>query len=691
MKRVMESIKKIRLQFRLLMGLVIMVTILSTTVLYMVIRNIQTQVGYGYFEYGGMASVAVASFMNGDQIEQYYETGEKDQHYEQIQRELQNIREKMHLQFIYVVVPEDDSMTYIWTAEDEDFQSLGSKDEAILYEALQDSLTSKDPVYWKCSQTSMGGATAILNSEGTPVAVVCVGLSLNEVRRMFHLCIDTLREELILVLLFFVAAFYGYLHCIFLRPLRKLHSAVVKLVDGEMKSPEEFQPDIHTGDEIEELASTFQYMVSELKEYIRNLKCVTAEQERIRAELNLARSIQASELPSHFPAFPARRDFDIYASMSPAKEVSGDFYDFFLIDEDHLALVMADVSGKGVPAALFMMVSKSLLKAATQSGLTPGKVLERVNNELCENNKEEMFVTVWLGILEISTGKLKCANAGHEYPAIMRKGGRFELFRDKHGFVLAGMEGMRYQEYELVLNAGDRLVVYTDGVPEAMNADQELYGTDRMIHALTAAGGVSCRELLESLEQDVKNFTGEAEQFDDITMLAVEISPEAGKMGQDEEWNGNLHTEDVRTSGATQNKKMDTKVKECRVVPSLEQLSTVMEFYDRILHAAEIPERMLSQIDVAIEEIYVNIAHYSEATEAVMTCALQGNKVILNFYDNGKPFDPTQKADPDTTLSVEERKIGGLGIFMVKKLMDEMIYERKDGWNVLTLVKNSGE
>lgn len=145
-------------------------------------------------------------------------------------------------------------------------------------------------------------------------------------------------------------------------------------------------------------------------------------------------------LPCIFPAFPERHEFDIYASMTPAKEVGGDFYDFFLVDDDHLALVMADVSGKGVPAALFMMISKTLLKSAAQSGLSPKAVLEKVNDQLCENNEAEMFVTVWLGILEISTGKMKCANAGHEYPAIMRKGGSFELFKDKHGFVLAGME-----------------------------------------------------------------------------------------------------------------------------------------------------------------------------------------------------------------------------------------------------------
>ena len=325
------------------------------------------------------------------------------------------------------------------------------------------------------------------------------------------------------VLLLSIFAYYYYVRRILIRPLRILHHAAIGLVENRMEDLSHFRVDVNTGDELEELAHSFQYMVSELNEYIQNLSRVTAEKERIGAELDVARHIQASMLPCIFPAFPERHEFDIYASMTPAKEVGGDFYDFFLVDDDHLALVMADVSGKGVPAALFMMISKTLLKSAAQSGLSPKAVLEKVNDQLCENNDAEMFVTVWLGILEISTGKMKCANAGHEYPAIMRKGSSFELFKDRHGFVLAGMEGARYREYELDLDAGDRLVVYTDGVPEATNASNTLYGTDRMLCALNAAEGGSCRQLLEALHRDVDEFAGGADQFDDITMLCIEM------------------------------------------------------------------------------------------------------------------------------------------------------------------------
>ena len=195
----------------------------------------------------------------------------------------------------------------------------------------------------------------------------------------------------------------------------------------------------------------------------------------------------------------------------------------FLVDENHLAMVIADVSGKGVPAALFMVIAKTLLKNCTQTGLSSHEVLEKVNNQLCENNDAEMFVTVWLGLLEISSGRLTCANAGHEYPVLRRNGGDFELIKDKHGFVLAGMEGSRYREYEIVLEKGDQLYVYTDGVPEATDASEELYGAQRMLAALNQNAGSAPEETLKRVKQDIERFVGEAPQFDDITMLSIEI------------------------------------------------------------------------------------------------------------------------------------------------------------------------
>ena len=279
---------------------------------------------------------------------------------------------------------------------------------------------------------------------------------------------------------------------------------------------------IRTGDEVENLSLVLADMERDLTEYEENLTKITAEKERIGTELALATRIQADMLPNIFPAFPERPDFDIYASMDPAKEVGGDFYDFFLIDETHLGIVMADVSGKGVPAALFMMISKILVQNYAMTGRSPAQVLQAVNDQICSNNREEMFVTVWLGVLDTETGKITAANAGHEYPVLMQAGGQFELLKDKHGFVIGGMEGMRYKEYELTLTPGSRLFLYTDGVPEATNAKNELFGTDRMLEALNEAPDAAPEMILKNVRKAVDGFVKDAEQFDDLTMLCVE-------------------------------------------------------------------------------------------------------------------------------------------------------------------------
>ena len=246
------------------------------------------------------------------------------------------------------------------------------------------------------------------------------------------------------------------------------------------------------------------------------------EKERLDTELTMATRIQAETLPNIFPAFPERDDFNIYASMNPAKEVGGDFYDFFLIDDTHLGLVMADVSGKGIPAALFMMVSKILIQNIAMMGNSPAEVLQYVNNQLCTNNPEEMFVTVWYGCLDLETGVLKAANAGHEYPILKNADDSFELFKDKHGFVIGGMEGVKYKQYEMQMQTGSKLFIYTDGVPEATNASNEMFGTERLVHALRMAENKTPKQILEQVDSIVKDFVKDAPQFDDLTMLCLE-------------------------------------------------------------------------------------------------------------------------------------------------------------------------
>ena len=279
---------------------------------------------------------------------------------------------------------------------------------------------------------------------------------------------------------------------------------------------------IRTGDEVEHLNRVMAQMEKDLSVYMEDLTRVTKKEERVRTELDMASKIQKGALPDIFPAFPDRQEFDLYASMEPAKEIGGDFYDFFLIDDDHLCLVIADVSGKGVPAALFMMASKIILADNAIMGKSPSEVLYDANNAICKNNKLEMFVTVWVGILEISTGKLSAANAGHEYPALKRGDGGFSVFKDRHGFVLGGMEGMKYKEYEIQLSPGDKLFVYTDGVPEANDPDGNMFEVKRMIDALNEDPDASPAQILGAVRGEISKFVREAEQFDDMTMLCLE-------------------------------------------------------------------------------------------------------------------------------------------------------------------------
>ncbi len=372
----------------------------------------------------------------------------------------------------------------------------------------------------------MSAGVPIKDENGVMHGYVDVDMSMNEIMQIqqdFLLRIIILLVSLAAVLA--AAAIYISRRMI-VRPINSLSEATGSFVrrsqdDSSLERTLTELEHMDTGDEVERLYKSIRQMETDIFNYIDDLTYVTAEKERIGAELSVAKTIQASMLPCIFPPFPERHEFDIYATMTPAKEVGGDFYDFFLIDDDHLAMTIADVSGKGVPAALFMVITKVLLKNSAQTGKPPHEVLEEVNRQLCANNPVDMFVTVWLGILEISTGNLICSNAGHEFPVLRRAGGEYELIHDKHGFILAGMDSSRYHDYTLQLNAGDRLFVYTDGVPEATNAENELFGTERMVEALNRHMDDSVEALLPAMKAEIDAFVAGAPQFDDITMLAV--------------------------------------------------------------------------------------------------------------------------------------------------------------------------
>ncbi len=382
---------------------------------------------------------------------------------------------------------------------------------------------------------------------------------------------------------------------------------------------------------------------------------------RIESELSLATDIQANMLPNIFPAFPEHDEFDVYATMNPAKEVGGDFYDYFMIDDTHVAMVIADVSGKGVPAALFMVTAKTLIKDHTQLGLAPAEVFTRVNRILCEGNEAGLFVTGWMGIADLNTGKLTYVNAGHNPPLLRRDNGTFEYLKSRAGFVLAGMDTIKYKQAELMLKPGDRLFLYTDGVTEATSVDKELYGEDRLRDYLNAHPDTPNREELYGIRADIDEFVGEAEQFDDITMLIFDLK-----------------------------KVLNENITEEIFPAEIGKLDEVTAFVCGELEKAEAPMKVSMQISVALEEMFVNVAHYAyqgRAGYCKIAVSIENNTMTLHIKDTGMPFNPLEHDDPDITLSAEEREIGGLGILMVKKTMDDVRYQYKDGMNILTMVK----
>lgn len=479
-----------------------------------------------------------AQYINGDQVLDYVDTLQTDAYYQQVMDFLSATRDQTDLRYYYVFVPYEDDLVYVWDAGtlEEGACPLGTHEEYMKggKEAV-DSIFKADPpeeISIVDDETYGYIASAyspIFNSAGQPVAVIGADLFMQGINTTLWKFIFIIISSIVAVTIVALIFLFVYIRRK-VRPLGQLNQAAKDMVNSlEREESAVTDIDIHTGDEIQELAGSFVQMEQEVRDYIQRLSVVTAEKERIGAELSVAKQIQASMLPSIFPVFPKRPEFDIYATMEPAKEVGGDFYDFFLMDEDHLAMVVADVSGKGIPAALFMVITKTLLKNAAQMGLSsPKDILSTVNEQLCEINEAEMFVTVWLGILEISSGKLICANAGHEYPALRRAGQNFELYKDKHGFVLAGMKGTRYREYQLQLTPGDELYIYTDGVTEATNIRNELFGTNRMLEALNDCCEKKLDLLLPHVKQKIDRFVGNAPQFDDITMLGLRyIGPSA--------------------------------------------------------------------------------------------------------------------------------------------------------------------
>ncbi|MCR5502394.1 MAG: PP2C family protein-serine/threonine phosphatase [Lachnospiraceae bacterium] len=364
----------------------------------------------------------------------------------------------------------------------------------------------------------------IRDNLGNVTAILCVQRPMSELksgraRFLFRIALVTL-----LLAALSCASAYIFLRRSFVRPVKILAKEAERFAAENTEAEEGTLTDISTITEINDLGASILKMETDTLDHISRLTNLTAEKKQIGTELFIASRIQTAILPNKFPPFPDRHEFEIYASMSPAKEVGGDFYDFFLIDEDHLGLVMADVSGKGIPAALLMMVAKLLLKLRAAAGGTVGEMLSDVNATLCEKDLAEQFVTVWFAVLQISTGQGFAANAGHEHPALCRAGGGYELVKYRHAMPVAAIEGLKYREHEFLLHPGDSIFVYTDGVTEACDPDRSLFGEARLLEALNRDPDASPETVLSNVRCAIDEFVKDAEQFDDITMMGFKYN-----------------------------------------------------------------------------------------------------------------------------------------------------------------------
>ena len=463
----------------------------------------------------------------------------------------------------------------------------------------------------------------------------------------------SLYTSIFTLILIFAALFifiYFLIKKVIINNLQKINGTLSEITGGNLN----VQVDVRSNAEFSSLSDDINSTVSTLKKYIAEAAA------RIDKELEYAKQIQLSALPSDFPD---TENYGIYAQMIAAKEVGGDFYDFYTLDDNTVLFLAADVSGKGIPAAMFMMTAKTIIRGLAERGLSVDEIFTLANEKLCENNESGMFVTAWMGKIDLSSGTLSFANAGHNPPVIVQGDGECEYLKSRTGFVLAGMEGMKYRANEMKLNKGDRIFLYTDGVTEATNENEALYGEDRLLSYISKNKNVKAGQLLSGLKEDIDLFAGDAPQFDDITMLVFDYK---------------------KKEGAAMKEKVFSATKD--------SLSEVMAFTEECLESFECPMKTSMAVCVAVEEIFVNIASYAYGDgsgDASLCFGFDENERLMTLVmsDSGIPFNPLERDEPDITLSAADREIGGLGIFITKKTMDTVSYRYENGRNILTMTK----
>lgn len=671
-----------KLTFNIVAGFVILLLVFSLISCIIGYQQFTASINEHYADNGYRIGRLATRLVDADNLDRYLdEDYMQTEEYKTAMRRLDNVTQQLNAAFIYILRPVDPEYKQVeflfetvnnnldLTAYEPGYiREPSSEEYAQKYKLIMDGKSQQECVFRGDKDTITGAhVTALVpvkDSSGKPVGVMCVQRQMAALQGTRNDYIRSIVLATIITALLGAALYGRWLTTRVTRPIRKIASETVRF------SRENVLPDVSLTestpgeDEVKLLAMHVDKMEYSIMNYTENLKTVTSQKDRMQGELNLASNIQQSMIPNTFPPFPEHDEFSLYAHMDPAKEVGGDFFDFYFIDDDHLALVISDVSGKGAPAALFMMVSKIMIKYRAMSGGTPAEILADVNEQLAEGNDLNLFVTTWLGILNVKTGELITSSAGHEFPALCRKDGSFELIKDRHGFVLGGMSGSKYHDEHYQLESGDTLFVYTDGVTEATDRRDGLFGTDRMLAALNTSPHAEPEELLHNLNVSIKDFTDGAEQSDDTTMLALQF------YGQ----RSHLRT--------------------LQLPATVENLARVNEWVEEMLNILDVPMKTQMQIALAVEEIFVNIAHYAYAPgvgDAVIRMGydMDTHTVKIAFLDHGTPYNPLEKEDPNTKLSAEEREVGGLGIYLVKETMDKINYVRSNNWNILTIEKKS--
>lgn len=657
--------------------------VLSTVVLLLAFGVIAGIIGYIEFsdetteEYGKDAlrfARAAESYIDVSKLDYYLETGGNSEDYKTTADALDTLCNRVNVQFIYVIKPDSDynHINFIFDAvnEDADFTPFEvghvretSNDEyKEKYKRLYDGVSNEETLIRDDGFVETGShitaLTALHNPDGSAAGIVCVQRQMDALTKARYDYLVKIMIAIAGLIVISVLLYIYFLRRTLIKPIKKITGETERFSSDPEPAEEPLAQKIKTKNEIGQLAGSIDKMESDMIEYIDNLTRITGEKQRISTELKVASDIQQSMLNS---VNPNRSEFDICASMTSAKEVGGDFYDYFMIDDNRLCMVVADVSDKGVPAALFMTLAKILISDSTLLYQTPGEILTFVNGRICQNNKMNMFVTVWLGILEISTGILTYANAGHESPAVQKNGGEFKLLSDRHGFVLGGLSEIKYKNNSMQLENGDCIFLYTDGVTEAASGKKELFSAQRMLDALNETRGATPKDLIENVKARVDSFAGDEPQFDDMTMLCAR-------------YYGNESAKQITVDAVT------------------ESLDEVTRFINFELEAAGCDEITINKIDIVIDELVSNtvkFAYPSKNGTLTVKIGFAENpfRAVLTFSDSGVPFNPLNAEKPDFSVPPDSRKEGGLGICLVKKLMDKVSYEYKNGMNILTAQK----